>query len=336
MRWRVAVAVVILTGCARQPGVLRVESAPARAYADGESQIEVAVAASRAISDSVTVDLIDGARRATLAPAKLRGNGAVITMRAGVLPGMVRLKITARGFTPLLYEITFQPDLADADGDGTPDALRLDGAADREAFQRWFTFLAESQYFTNTPAKDIVDCAALLRFAYRETLRDHDKGWATALHLPPTPALGSIAKYHYPYTLLGAALFRVQPPPFQPGDLTNGAFAEFADAETLMRRNTFFITRDIQNAEPGDLLFYRQLQQEFPFHAMIFLGPSHLEDDRTPHIIYHTGPAGKLPGEIRRPTVAELKGHPSPRWRPDPGNPNFLGVFRWNILRDEL
>jgi len=26
--------------------------------------------------------------------------------------------------------------------------------------------------------------------------------------------------------------------------------------------------------------------------------------------------------------------HPSPRWRPQAGNPNFLGVYRWNILRE--
>jgi hypothetical protein len=29
----------------------------------------------------------------------------------------------------------------------------------------------------------------------------------------------------------------------------------------------------------------------------------------------------------------DLLDHPQPEWRPVPGNPNFLGVFRWNILR---
>jgi hypothetical protein len=27
--------------------------------------------------------------------------------------------------------------------------------------------------------------------------------------------------------------------------------------------------------------------------------------------------------------------HPDPRWRPTPSNPNFLGVYRWNILRED-
>jgi len=30
--------------------------------------------------------------------------------------------------------------------------------------------------------------------------------------------------------------------------------------------------------------------------------------------------------------VEELLRHPSPQWRPQIGNPNFLGIFRWNIL----
>ena len=39
------------------------------------------------------------------------------------------------------------------------------------------------------------------------------------------------------------------------------------------------------------------------------------------------------PGEMRRPSVTELLHHPAPQWRPYIGNPNFLGVYRWNILR---
>jgi uncharacterized protein YfaT (DUF1175 family) len=33
--------------------------------------------------------------------------------------------------------------------------------------------------------------------------------------------------------------------------------------------------------------------------------------------------------------LADLLHHPDPRWRPEPSNPNFLGVYRWNILREE-
>ncbi len=32
--------------------------------------------------------------------------------------------------------------------------------------------------------------------------------------------------------------------------------------------------------------------------------------------------------------TAEWTGFPEPRWRPVPGNRNFAGVYRWNILRE--
>ena len=116
--------------------------------------------------------------------------------------------------------------------------------------------------------------------------------------------------------------------------MTGGAFAQFADARTLQRFNTYFVTRDIRRAAPGDLLFYRQLAHDLPFHAMIFIGRSRIEPGKRSWIVYHTGPIAGQPGEIRRPSVDELLRHPSPRWRPEPGNSNFLGVYRWNILRE--
>jgi uncharacterized protein YfaT (DUF1175 family) len=70
-----------------------------------------------------------------------------------------------------------------------------------------------------------------------------------------------------------------------------------------------------------------------PFHSMIFLGPSQIGKDAGRYLVYHTGPDAGGPGEIRRPTLDELRRFPEPDWRPLPENPRFLGVFRWNILR---
>ncbi|MGH9721325.1 MAG: DUF1175 family protein [Bryobacteraceae bacterium] len=225
---------------------------------------------------------------------------------------------------------------APAATDGTPDFLRLDSPGDRRAFRTWFTFLAEAQFYRHPSrlATEINDCAALLRFAYREALRRHDGAWASALDLDSVPPESSIRKYNYPFTPLGAALFRVAPGPFRPADIRNGAFAQFADARTLQQRNAHWIGRDLHAARPGDLLFYRQLEQNLPFHAMVFLGPSQFEDTRGPFVVYHTGPLDGGPGEIRRPALDELRRHPSPRWRPLAGNASFLGVYRWNILRE--
>jgi uncharacterized protein len=226
-------------------------------------------------------------------------------------------------------------DLGDRFRDGTPDFLRLETDQDRRAFRHWFTFLAESQFYRQPQrlSREINDCAALIRFAYREALREHDGAWASALDLDAVPSEASVQRFTYPRTPLGASLFRVRSGPFGAADLNDGAFGQFADARTLQQFNTYFVTRDIRLAQPGDLLFYRQIEQNLPFHAMIFLGRSAFEPAAVKWIVYHTGPIADQPGEIRRPSVEELLRHPSPRWRPNVGNGNFLGVYRWNILR---
>jgi uncharacterized protein len=226
-------------------------------------------------------------------------------------------------------------------GDGTPDFLRLDSPEDRDAFRRWFAVIAEYQALR--PDKElpseINDCATLIRYSYRNALHGHDEAWFQETQLHPAEALPSVGKYGYPRTPLGAALFRVKPGVYAPGDERNGAFAEFADAKTLRSLNTFLVSRDIRQARPGDLVFYFQLEQGSPFHSMIFIGRSHWPvEGESPQVddivVYHTGPAGKKPGEMRRVRVEELLHHPSPRWRPVEGNSNFLGVYRWNILKE--
>src|SRR6266852_6056449 len=230
---------------------------------------------------------------------------------------------------------------ADRFGDGTPDFFRLDSLEDRDSFRRWFAVIAEYQALRpdkELPA-EINDCAALIRYAYRNALHGHDEAWFQETQLRPPEALPSVRKYGYPHTALGATLFRVKPGVYAPEDLRNGAFAEFADAKTLKSLNTFYVSRDIRQARPGDLLFYYQLEQYSPFHSMIFVGRSEWPvEGESPQVddivVYHTGPVGKKPGEMRRVRVQELLRHPSPRWRPVEGNSNFLGVYRWNILKE--
>jgi hypothetical protein len=217
--------------------------------------------------------------------------------------------------------------------DGTPDFLRLTDPADRAAFRRWFTQIAEYQAVrprADVPA-EITDCASLLRFSYREALKRHDDTWfvATGIEVPALP--GEIRAWHYPDTPLGAALFRVRPGSFEPADVSDGAFAQFADARMLVERNAYLVTRDVREAQPGDLLFYRQFGQSSPWHSMIVT-----RIGGAPAVVYHTGPDHGQPGDLRRVLMAELLDHPQPQWRPLAGNQNFLGVYRWNILRGTL
>lgn len=212
------------------------------------------------------------------------------------------------------------------------ELLRLTSEADRIAFRQWFTFIAEAQYFrTNSLPRDINDCAALLRFSYREALREHNSVWATQMTLPVAPSIPDVAQYNYPRTPVGATLFRVPADvadPSHPGI----AFAEFADAETLRRFNTAFVSRDIGDAQSADLLFFRQLNESATYHAMIFVGRSQIEPGSDAYVVYHTGPIGNRAGEIRRLSLRELLAFPDARWHPTRANRAFLGVYRWNIL----
>jgi len=228
--------------------------------------------------------------------------------------------------------------------DGTPDFLRLADPADRAAFRQWFTAIADYQAVrprADVPA-EIIDCASLLRYAYREALKRHDDTWFAATGTEVAALPGEIRAWRYPATPLGANLFRVRPGPFTPADVSNGAFAQFADAKALVARNAYFVTRDVRAAQPGDLLFYRQFGQSSPWHSMIVTriggqaavvydtGPDHSPHGRGP---VRGDPDHSRPGELRRVALAELLDHPQAQWRPVAGNPNFLGVYRWNILR---
>jgi uncharacterized protein len=231
-------------------------------------------------------------------------------------------------------------DAQDSFGDGTPDFLRLNSAPDQQAFRDWFTLIAEYQALRppNEVPAEVNDCSALLRYAYRNALREHDAGWIGENGIEPPAALPSVEKYHYPFTPLRAALFRVRAGSFRLIDLADGTFSEFADAKTLEQLNTYRLSRDVRTARPGDLLFFRQLEQNSPFHSMVFVGRSQWIDRGTENaediVVYHTGPIDGHPGEMRRLRLDELLRHPSPRWRPVAGNTNFLGVYRWNILRE--
>ena len=253
-----------------------------------------------------------------------------VLLETPVTPGRTLLTLTWRKRIYTL-PITFAAENGDSYGDGTPDFLRLHSVEDRRAFRAWFSAIAdlEAEQPASRVPVEIGDCAALLRFVYRESFAGHNAQWLARQPSPSTLlSLASITQYHYPRTPLGAALFRVRRGPFAWADLSNGSFAQFADAQTLMRWNTHMVSREVRAALPGDLLFFRQAGQNSPYHSMVVTG------ENADWLVYHTGPIGKAKGEIRRVSMEDLMHHPDARWHPVPGNSSFLGVYRWNILRD--
>lgn len=321
----------LAAGCgSHSGGVLTVDAPRAAICADGRSIARLPLHFSGGVleAEEVGARVGDGGH----GWARIEGSPPVLVYRAGVVPGLATVALSGKRFKPAAVTLTTLPDYADSAGDGTPDFLRLNSVGDRQAFRRWFVEIAAHQAAAGArPPQEINDCAALLRYAYREAMRRHDAAWTAAMGFGA--AFPDIEKYQYPYTPLGPRLFRIREGRFQPADLDDGTFAEFADAKTLLAANLHFVGRDVLRALPGDLIFYRQLEQRSPFHSMIYLGRESPAPGEA-WVVYHTGPDGSWPGEIRRVSLSSLLQHPDARWRPVRGNSNFLGVYRWNILRE--
>jgi uncharacterized protein YfaT (DUF1175 family) len=227
--------------------------------------------------------------------------------------------------------------LADSDNDGFPDFAELRTFEDRESFRRWFTSIAETQFYqlSDQWKKDQRDCAGLVRFAVREALRRHDRTWFQKMG----PAYDSVAHDVTGFDLdnnqLGEKIFRAESGAFQESDLRNGRFTEFADARTLKNFNTVFIGRDRREALPGDLLFfYQPWVQKFPYHVMVFLGaPRIAPNGGRDWVVYHTGSTATDDGAVKKVELSVLDQHPDPRWRPIESNKNFLGFYRLKTLQ---
>lgn len=235
---------------------------------------------------------------------------------------------------------------SDADQDGIPDAAELHSYDDRNNFRRWFTVIAEMQFYQSSPqwSEEQRDCAGLVRFAWREALRRHDRIWLQGMSATyggfqaVAPDVKAVSLEKNP---LGEKLFRTEFGAFAEGDLDNGRFSEFADAKTLKNFNTVFVTRDRQPGEnlnsiqSGDLIFFHQpWVQKFPYHVMIFLGESRQSDEGgNDWVVYHTGSSPDDKGEMKKVRLSVLDRHPNPRWRPIAGNKNFIGFYRLKILQ---
>lgn len=226
--------------------------------------------------------------------------------------------------------------LTDSDRDGIPDGAELASATDREHFRQWFTGIAEIQFYELNKAWNAEqrDCSGLVRFAWREALRRHNNEWFSRMGQGYETIAPDVNAYDLENGILKEKLFRTDDSDFKGADILDGSFADFADARTLKRFNTFFVGRDRRDAQPGDLLFYYQpWVQKYPYHVMIFLGQaSEAGEGANDWVVYHTGASPIDKGTVKKVRLAVLDHHPDPRWRPIENNKNFLGFYRLKIL----
>src|ERR1019366_4208075 len=156
-RW-VAVLAVVATGavvCASTvrhaiaPAILMLQLSQSAVPADGFTSTELKITPSngRQLRD-LQVTVADP-HRAAVESVMIDGEGdrATASLRAGVLAGETKVRATGRGFAAQEIALSTTLDVSDTMGDGTPVFLLLHDPADRIAFRRWFTLLAEVQYF---------------------------------------------------------------------------------------------------------------------------------------------------------------------------------------------
>ena len=218
--------------------------------------------------------------------------------------------------------LTFYKISADIDDDGFPDEAELISEDDREAFRGWFVRIAESQFLRRSFSwKDTQrDCAGLIRFAYREALKEHDAQWLIKSGIVIDKNLPDIRRFHYPAVpVLGKNLFKQK----TGSALDVNSFGSFADAETLLKYNAGFVSRSFDDVKKGDILFFRiNSTGRQQYHSMIVAGV----ENREPLIIYHTGKEDI----IKRVPLSYLKG--SGAFDPSSSNDRFLGIYRFHIL----
>jgi len=227
--------------------------------------------------------------------------------------------------------------LVDSDNDGIPDVEELRTYQDRDSFRRWFTAVAEIQFYQLSDQWNVDqrDCAGLARFAIREALRRHDRIWFQKMGPGYETVASDVGEFDLDNNPLGEKIFRTDFGSFHESDLRNGRFSEFADGRSLKNFNTFFVSRDRREAQPGDLLFfYQPWVQKFPYHVMIFLGPARIASNGAQDwVVYHTGSSPMDKGTVKKVELSVLDRHPDPRWRPVESNKNFLGFYRLKILQ---
>ncbi len=239
---------------------------------------------------------------------------------------------------PVSSENPTAPDakLVDSDNDGIPDVAELRTYQDRDSFRRWFTAIAETQFYQLSGQwnADQRDCAGLVRFAIREALRRHDRPWFQRMGPGYETVARDVASFDLNHNPLGEKIFRTEFGSFHETDLRDGRFSEFADGRALKNYNTTFVSRDRREAQPGDLLFfYQPWVQKFPYHIMIFLGtPRVAPNGAQDWVVYHTGSSPTDEGTVKKVELSVLDHHPDPRWRPVESNRNFLGFYRLKII----
>lgn len=176
-------------------------------------------------------------------------------------------------------------------------------------FRAWFVRIVHEQLRQGpSPRWHQRDCAGLVRFAANEALRVHDAAWLRAMRMDASAL---------PPELSISPQQRLLARHWAQGD---GSHGPFVTAARMIAFNSRPLARELRQAEPADLLFYDQGDDQ---HLMIWTGRG---------IAYHTGSSSPQDDGLRSLRLTELMQWKDTRWLPEPHNPNFVGLFRLHWL----
>ncbi|MCB6184354.1 DUF1175 family protein [Leeia sp. TBRC 13508] len=177
-------------------------------------------------------------------------------------------------------------------------------------FRQWMVLIANDQIRRGASPRWVHrDCAGLVRYAVHESFANHSYAWIRAnglqdKQLPPPLMLDK------------------QQMALMDGWVTeSGKKSNYVSAISLIQGNSRFISKNLAQLLPGDLLFFDQGDDQ---HLMIYLGGN--------HIGYHTGKTTKSDTGLRLVTIQELSTWKDSRWQVLNSNPNFIGIFRLSFL----
>lgn len=179
-----------------------------------------------------------------------------------------------------------------------------------ENFRSWMKRIVEEQLQKGpNPRWNHKDCAGLVRFATMEAFKKHDRKWLkdngmTFESLPAEVVLKDNQNE------LGKTWKQIN----------SDEKKSYISAIGLIQENSIFVSKDINQARPGDLLFFDQGEAQ---HLMIWMGNS---------IAYHTGTTTKKDNGLRSVSINELMNWKDSRWQIRKENPNFIGVYRLSFL----
>lgn len=193
---------------------------------------------------------------------------------------------------------------------GMTSQKNLLSVEESKVFRAWFIRIISQQFISGpTPRWTNRDCAGLVRFATNEAFETHDTKWLKANgiepgNLPPDINLLEERKN------IKNNWSQIRELPDSP----------YATAITIIQANSKYVSKNINDAHPGDLIFYDQGMDQ---HLMIWMGS---------FLAYHTGRDSERETGLRAVKLKDLENWKDSRWRLTEENPNFIGIFRFSFL----